>query len=84
MGNARHFEKQKIKLVYIAKNDIIKDGRHLPSFLIMMRLDKFFSEQKTIYPDCRFLEIPNELKFLENFDLDDSTICAVFGSILKK
>lgn len=45
---------------------------------------EFFSEQKTIYPDCRFLEIPNELKFLENFDLDDSTICAVFGSILKK
>ena len=48
MGNARHFEKQKIKLVYIAKNDIIKDGRHLPSFLIMMRLDKFFSEQKIL------------------------------------
>lgn len=34
--------------MYIKKNDIIKDGRTLPSFLIMMRLDKFFSEQKIL------------------------------------
>ena len=40
----------------------------------------FQGEQRTIYPDSSFFEISDELKFLENFDLESSTICAVFGS----
>ena len=44
----------------------------------------FLGEQKTVYPDSEFLKIPEELKFLENFELENSTICAVFGSCYKK
>ena len=44
----------------------------------------FLNEQKIIYPDIRFLAIPPELKFLEDFELESSTICAVFGSLKKQ
>ncbi len=45
---------------------------------------EFLGEQKIVFPDCRFLEIPEELKFLENFELESSTICAAFGSNHKR
>lgn len=42
---------------------------------------EFQGEQRTIYPDNKFLKVADELKFLEDFDLESSTICAVFGAL---
>ena len=41
---------------------------------------EFEGEYKTLFSDNRFLSVPEELKFLENFELENSTICAAFGS----
>lgn len=41
---------------------------------------EFEGEYKTLFSDNRLLSVPEELKFLENFELENSTICAAFGS----
>ncbi|MBE6747661.1 MAG: hypothetical protein E7557_00320 [Ruminococcaceae bacterium] len=35
-------------------------------------------EEVTFYPSFKYLEIPDELKILENFELSNTTICAAF------
>lgn len=41
---------------------------------------EFEGEFKTILSDNKLLRIPDELRFLENFELENSTICAAFGA----
>ena len=45
---------------------------------------EFLGETKTVNPANEFFEIPEELKFLKNFGLENSTICAAFCSSFKK
>jgi hypothetical protein len=42
-----------------------------------LRID-FQNERKVIYPERKFLELPDELKILSEFGLCESTICAAF------
>ncbi len=43
----------------------------------MLRIE-FQNEIKEIYPERKFLELTNELRFLSEFGLSESTICAAF------
>ncbi len=36
------------------------------------------NEQKSIYPSFKYLEVPEELEILKNFELSNSVICAAF------
>lgn len=45
---------------------------------------EFLGEYKIITPDSSYMRVSDELKFLKNFELENSTICAAFGTCLKK
>ncbi len=56
--------------------DVVADFDNIKNKTLLV---EFLGKTRTIYPDCEYLKISDELKFLRNFELEDSTICAVFG-----
>jgi len=40
---------------------------------------KIFDEVRTIYPNVRFSRVPDELKVLENFNINNFVICSAFS-----
>ena len=56
--------------------DVVADFDNIKNKTLFV---EFLGKTRTIYPDCEYLKISDELKFLRNFELEDSTICAVFG-----
>ena len=61
--------------------DVIADFDNIKNKTLFV---EFLGETKTVNPANEFFQIPEELKFLKNFELENSTICAVFGSGFKK
>ncbi len=57
------------------KYDIFADFENVEDNKLKLRL---LNEEKYLYPNFKYLEIPEELDILKSFDLTNTTICAAF------
>lgn len=64
------------KGIYNIKNyDIIADFENVEDNILRLNIS---GEETVLYPLFKFLEVPDELKILENLDLSKTTICGAF------
>ena len=55
--------------------DIIADFNNIKNDFLEISI---YDEVRRVYPNFKFLQIPDELKILENFNISKKTICAAF------
>lgn len=63
------------KIDFFLNFDIIADFDNVKNDFLDIRV---YDEERRIYPNFKFLQIPDELKILENFNISKKTICAAF------